>query len=212
TDGHRRGNERHPPHRHCGVPDQRPGRRRLTLSARVTEIVTMLTSWVSRRLGPAAPGGDRMAGSCVRRAAGALMPGLIAALTTASCSIVSPSPATPARHPSPMTTRHGRSSPATASTPASSRPPAPVHHTSRPLAGKVVGIDPGHNGRNSADPAFIDHQIFNGRSMQACNTVGTETAGGYTEARINLNVGTYPAADLRAHGARVALRGRNRAG
>jgi len=31
------------------------------------------------------------------------------------------------------------------------------------LAGKVVGIDPGHNGRNYADPSFINHLIWNGR-------------------------------------------------
>jgi N-acetylmuramoyl-L-alanine amidase len=88
----------------------------------------------------------------------------------------------------------------------------PVRHGSKPLAGKIVGIDPGHNGRNSSDPAFIDHQIFNGRSMEACNTVGTETAGGYTEALFNFNVATYLAADLRADGARVVLTRRNNHG
>jgi len=83
-------------------------------------------------------------------------------------------------------------------TPATGRP-------SLPLAGKVVGIDPGHNGRNYADPSYIDHLIWNGREEEACDTTGTETDGGYTEARFNFNVAGLLAADLRAEGARVVL-------
>jgi N-acetylmuramoyl-L-alanine amidase len=74
-----------------------------------------------------------------------------------------------------------------------------------PLAGKVVGIDPGHNGRNYTDPAFIDHLIWNGREEETCDTTGTETDGGYTEAQFNYNVAGYLAADLRALGARLVL-------
>lgn len=76
---------------------------------------------------------------------------------------------------------------------------------SLPLAGKVVGIDPGHNGRNYTDPVYIDHPIWNGREEEACDTTGTETAGGYTEAQFNFNVAEYLAGDLRAEGARVVL-------
>ncbi len=76
---------------------------------------------------------------------------------------------------------------------------------SLPLAGKVVGIDPGHNGRNYTDPGYIDHPIWNGREEEACDTTGTETAGGYTEAQFNFNVAEYLAGDLRAEGARVVL-------
>jgi N-acetylmuramoyl-L-alanine amidase len=57
--------------------------------------------------------------------------------------------------------------------------------TSLPLAGKVVGIDPGHNGLNYTDPTFIDHPIWNGREDETCNTTGTQTDGGYTEAQYN---------------------------
>ena len=74
-----------------------------------------------------------------------------------------------------------------------------------PLAGKVVGIDPGHNGRNGTDPSYIDHLIWNGREEEGCDTTGTETDGGYTEARFNFNVAEYLAGDLRAEGARVVL-------
>jgi N-acetylmuramoyl-L-alanine amidase len=75
----------------------------------------------------------------------------------------------------------------------------------KPLAGKIVGIDPGHNGRNWTDPAFIDHLVWNGREWEACDTTGTETDGGYTEARFNWNVASYLRADLIRLGARVVL-------
>jgi N-acetylmuramoyl-L-alanine amidase len=75
----------------------------------------------------------------------------------------------------------------------------------KPLAGKVIGIDPGHNGRNYTDTAYIDHQIWNGREYEACNTTGTETDGGYTEAQFNWNVATYLVADLKAEGAKIVL-------
>jgi N-acetylmuramoyl-L-alanine amidase len=78
-------------------------------------------------------------------------------------------------------------------------------NTKVPLAGKVVGIDPGHNGRNYTDPAFINHLIWNGRMEEGCDTTGTATDGGYTEAQFNFNVATYLAADLRAEGAKVVL-------
>src|SRR5215472_2392739 len=84
----------------------------------------------------------------------------------------------------------------------SARPPA---RAPLPLAGKVIGIDPGHNGRNWADPAFINHRIWNGRQREACDTTGTATNGGYPEPRFTFNVAMYLAADLRAAGAHVVL-------
>ncbi len=80
-----------------------------------------------------------------------------------------------------------------------------ARRASLPLTGKVVGIDPGHNGRNYTDPGYIDHPIWNGREHEACDTTGTETAGGYTEAQFNFNVAQYLAGDLRTEGAKVVL-------
>jgi N-acetylmuramoyl-L-alanine amidase len=74
-----------------------------------------------------------------------------------------------------------------------------------PLAGKIVGIDPGHNGRNYADPAYINHLIWNGREQEACDTTGTQTDGGYAEALFNWKVAGYLRADLRALGAKVVM-------
>ncbi len=75
----------------------------------------------------------------------------------------------------------------------------------KPLAGKVIGIDPGHNGRNWTDPAFLNHQIWNGREWEDCDTTGTQTAGGYTEAKFNFLVATDLAKILRRDGAKVVM-------
>jgi N-acetylmuramoyl-L-alanine amidase len=84
-------------------------------------------------------------------------------------------------------------------------PGGPMLSASRPLAGKVVGIDPGHNGRNYTDPSYLNHLIWNGREEEGCDTTGTQTDAGYTEARFNWNVARYLTADLKAEGAKVVL-------
>jgi N-acetylmuramoyl-L-alanine amidase len=81
-----------------------------------------------------------------------------------------------------------------------------------PLSGKVVGIDPGHNGLNYSAPQVINQTIWNGRENEACDTTGTATDSGYTEAQFNFNVATYLQADLVAEGAQVVLTRPNNAG
>src|SRR5215472_5520381 len=73
------------------------------------------------------------------------------------------------------------------------------------LDGKVVLVDPGHNGGNFAAPSVINRLIWNGRESETCDTTGTETDGGYTEALFNWRVALYLTADLRAEGATVVL-------
>jgi N-acetylmuramoyl-L-alanine amidase len=82
--------------------------------------------------------------------------------------------------------------------------PSPAS-SAKPLAGKIIGIDPGHNGRNYTDPAFLDKQIWNGRELEDCDTTGTETDGGYTEAKFNWIVANDLAKILRKEGAKVVL-------
>ena len=74
-----------------------------------------------------------------------------------------------------------------------------------PSPGKVVGIDPGHNGGNFSDPSFINSPVWNGREEEACDTTGTETDGGYTEALFNFRVASY----LRARPDRRGRQGRD---
>jgi N-acetylmuramoyl-L-alanine amidase len=81
-----------------------------------------------------------------------------------------------------------------------------------PLAGEVVGIDPGHNGLNYSAPSFIDAPVFNGTGTEPCDTTGTATDSGYTEAQFNFNVAMDLQADLQAEGATVVLTRPNNAG
>jgi N-acetylmuramoyl-L-alanine amidase len=91
--------------------------------------------------------------------------------------------------------------------PAAAAPVAAVRTHARPLAlaGKLIGIDPGHNGANGTDPSWLNHPVWNGREQEGCDTTGTQTAGGYTESQFNWNVATDLVADLRRLGARVVL-------
>lgn len=74
-----------------------------------------------------------------------------------------------------------------------------------PLAGKVVGIDPGHNGRNYTDPAYLNRLVWNGREWEHCDTTGTQTSGGYAESLFTFRVAGFLRADLRQAGARVVM-------
>jgi N-acetylmuramoyl-L-alanine amidase len=83
---------------------------------------------------------------------------------------------------------------------------APPHAASGGvLADMVVGIDPGHNGDNWSDPSYINSLVWNGVEQETCDTTGTETAAGYTEAQFAFNVAQYLAGNLRALGATVVL-------
>jgi N-acetylmuramoyl-L-alanine amidase len=105
-------------------------------------------------------------------------------------------------------------SPAASASPGPATPAASPQPTAaaRPLAGIVVGIDPGHNGRNGTDPGYINQPIWNGRETETCDTTGTQTADGYTEARFNFNVARYLRAALLADGARVVMTRQNNHG
>ena len=73
------------------------------------------------------------------------------------------------------------------------------------LDGKVIAIDPGHNGGNASAPGIISKLVWNGRETEACDTTGAQTAAGYPETLFNWNVARYLMADLRAAGATVVL-------
>jgi N-acetylmuramoyl-L-alanine amidase len=110
-----------------------------------------------------------------------------------------PAPTAPTAPAAPVPAAPTAPAPTTPTTPTTPTAPA------KPLAGKIVGIDPGHNGHNYTDPAYINSPIFNGHNQETCDTTGTETDGGYTEAQFNWNVATYLTADLKAEGATVVL-------
>jgi N-acetylmuramoyl-L-alanine amidase len=100
---------------------------------------------------------------------------------------------------------HGDHTAGTVAPAAPARPHTILAADVLPLAGKVVGIDPGHNGGNFNAPAAISRIVWNGRESETCDTSGTETDSGYTEALFNIRVATFLRQDLTRDGARVVL-------
>jgi N-acetylmuramoyl-L-alanine amidase len=74
-----------------------------------------------------------------------------------------------------------------------------------PLAGKTVVIDPGHNPGNRRHTAEINQRVSIGTGRKACDTTGTATASGYSEAEFTLDLARRVRAGLREQGATVKL-------
>ncbi|HEX7462732.1 MAG TPA: N-acetylmuramoyl-L-alanine amidase [Dermatophilaceae bacterium] len=74
-----------------------------------------------------------------------------------------------------------------------------------PLAGKVVAIDPGHNGGNAVHARDIATQVEIGNGSKECDTVGAQTADGYGEHVLNFDVAERLRDRLAAAGAQVVL-------
>ncbi|WP_416986354.1 N-acetylmuramoyl-L-alanine amidase [Streptomyces sp. T028] len=74
-----------------------------------------------------------------------------------------------------------------------------------PLKGKVVVIDPGHNVTNSQHTAEINRKVDIGTNLKECDTTGTSTNSGYSEARFTLDVAHRLVTLLREQGATVKL-------
>ncbi|MFI6791479.1 N-acetylmuramoyl-L-alanine amidase [Nonomuraea sp. NPDC050383] len=75
----------------------------------------------------------------------------------------------------------------------------------KPLAGKVVVIDPGHNGGNAAHPTQINRQVDVITGRKPCNTTGTSTDAGYPEHAFTWDVARRLGPLLQAEGATVVL-------
>ena len=114
-------------------------------------------------------------------------------------------PHQPKAHPSDAPRTTSPRSTSGASTSPSASPAASPSQSGPPLAGVTVGIDPGHNGLNGTDPSYLNHLIWNGRALETCDTTGTQTDAGYTEALFNFRVATFLRADLLRDGAQVVM-------
>jgi N-acetylmuramoyl-L-alanine amidase len=73
------------------------------------------------------------------------------------------------------------------------------------LSGRVITIDPGHNGANGAHTAEINRTVDIGTRRKACDTTGTATDAGLSESAYNWDVALRLRALLEAEGARVVL-------
>ncbi|OEJ98243.1 N-acetylmuramoyl-L-alanine amidase [Streptomyces thermolilacinus SPC6] len=82
---------------------------------------------------------------------------------------------------------------------------APGTAPAAPLAGKVVVIDPGHNPGNFQHPSEINKQVDIGTNRKECDTTGTSTRDGYTEAAFTLDVAHRLRTALERLGATVEL-------
>lgn len=85
----------------------------------------------------------------------------------------------------------------------STQPVAPA--VPRPLAGRTVVIDPGHQLGNARHLAEINRLVTAGPVRKACNTTGTSTDAGYPEATFTWQVAQVVERTLQQAGARVVL-------
>ncbi|WIX81184.1 N-acetylmuramoyl-L-alanine amidase [Amycolatopsis carbonis] len=115
---------------------------------------------------------------------------------------------TPAAAPAPSTSAPVTTTSAAASSSVASPPPVPSTSSAKPavpvVTGKVVVLDPGHNGGNASHPKDINRSVPAGRGeMKPCNTTGTATNAGYSEHAFNFAVAQEVGNALAAKGIKV---------
>ena len=75
--------------------------------------------------------------------------------------------------------------------PPQTRDPAPQPQAASGGGGRIVVIDPGHNGANAANPDIINAPVDAGFGQtKPCNTTGTSTNAGYSEHEFTWGVST----------------------
>ncbi|MBB2501755.1 N-acetylmuramoyl-L-alanine amidase [Amycolatopsis echigonensis] len=118
-----------------------------------------------------------------------------AAAPTSSAASATPSPSSSSPPPS------------SSSSPSSSSAVPPVG------SGKVVVLDPGHNGGNASHPDEINRKVPAGRGQtKPCNTTGTSTNAGYTEHAFTFAVAHEVGTALAAKGIKVVYTRQNDSG
>lgn len=127
----------------------------------------------------------------------------------AACAAIQPGTAATA----PPAAAPSASAPPAAGRPTGPPPPAPPEPSEPPprVANPLpvpltVVLDPGHNGANGSHPARINRPVPNGRGgTKPCNTTGTATNAGYSEAAFTWDVSLRVRDALTARGVRVVL-------
>jgi N-acetylmuramoyl-L-alanine amidase len=83
---------------------------------------------------------------------------------------------------------------------------APPAGAAGPLEGMTVALDPGHNAGNAGAPRTINRLVSIGKGRRkACDTTGTQTDSGYSEAAYTWDVAVRARRVLRNRGATVVL-------
>ena len=81
----------------------------------------------------------------------------------------------------------------------------PAAAATKPLTGRIIAIDPGHQLGNSRHTSQINRQVDAGGFRKPCNTTGTATNAGYPESSFAMSTANYLKARLEALGAKVYL-------
>lgn len=95
--------------------------------------------------------------------------------------------------------------PLASAAPTPTRSPLPAAGGNGSLAGRTVVIDPGHNSGNFRHSTEINQKVDIGTTRKECDTTGTSTDAGYTEASFTLDVSHRLRDLLTARGAKVVL-------
>jgi N-acetylmuramoyl-L-alanine amidase len=120
-------------------------------------------------------------------------------------------PASPTPEPGEGGTSAGSPTPApapTAPTPTPTPAPAPkppASPGSGSLGGRIIAVDPGHNGGNFDAPEVIARPVDAGGTTKPCNTTGTASDDGYRESTFNLELSRALKAELERRGATVKM-------
>ncbi|GAQ57708.1 N-acetylmuramoyl-L-alanine amidase [Streptomyces acidiscabies] len=75
----------------------------------------------------------------------------------------------------------------------------------KPLSGRTIVIDPGHNPTNYRHASEINRPVDIGTNKKECDTTGTSTNSGYAEAQFTLDVAHRMRTLLESEGAKVKL-------
>lgn len=107
----------------------------------------------------------------------------------------------------PPTTTQALPPTTTQAPPVTTGPAAPPITVPPPMAaGKVVVLDPGHNGANAANTAVINQPVPDGAGgTKPCNTTGTATNAGFAEHAFTWDVTLKIKAALEAKGVKVVM-------
>jgi N-acetylmuramoyl-L-alanine amidase len=104
-------------------------------------------------------------------------------------------------HPRPVVPIRRAGVPVSAGAPEPKGAAVPV----KPLNGRVITIDPGHNGGNFTHPQEIARLVDDGNGEKECDTTGTAAPDRYRETDFNWSVAVRLRALLLAAGARVVM-------
>jgi N-acetylmuramoyl-L-alanine amidase len=139
----------------------------------------------------------------------------VATTTTRVVTTTAPSTTAPSTTIAPSTTAAPTAAPTVAPTAPPTSPPT-TQPTVAPavgagsgslaaLRGRTIAIDPGHDGGNYAHTSEISRPVFIGTQTRACDTTGTATDDGYSEAAYTLDVALRLRAVLQSAGANVVM-------